>query len=506
MKPDNVSYPPIYNAFYKQVIACPDKTALIFEGTPYSFSELHSLTESYSLTLIQKGIKRNDRLAVILPNSVQYVVYMLVAAKLGLILVPFNTDTPPQALATAFNVVDPDFCVVWDVLDEQIQYLHETNFLTDRIIHVNHRILIDEESPAQNRLNTENSHRHVVDSEHPYIVCMTSGSTGEPKPILLSQETKLLRIQTLVDTYNICSSDITLASTPLYHSLAMRLVLQPLTMGGTCVLLSGFTIEKWIQAIDNYEVSFTIAVSSQLRQLIGKHKKNKNSLSSLRCLVSSSETLPDELKCELLSILNCEFHECYGTSEIGIASNLDTSRNNHLNSVGIAVSGVDILILDSHNKPLKTGQIGQIACKTDKRFTEYLNLPDVTDDSFYDGYFLTGDLGYMDNNGYLYFKGRKKELIISGGINIYPKDIEDVMRNITGIKEVAVIAKDDPLLGETVSAYLVKQNGNTVNIRSIKQHCALHLSGYQFPKEIQFIDQLPKNSMGKVQKHRLVEI
>lgn len=498
------NYNSIYAAFYQQVITTPDKTAVIFEEKIISYIELNIQVNKLCIHLNSKGIKSGDAIAVLLPNSYEYCVVLLAAAKLKLLLVPFNVGLPVSSILSSYKSLNIKYTISWFGLINEI--LSYDNTIHNSLMSVGDTDFFSgckfEDIDNINIHNTE-INKCSINDDAPFIICLSSGSTGNPKPIILSQKTKLKRIQALADNYSVDNNDITLAATPLYHSLAMRLVLQPLVMGGTSVILKSFSVDGWINSIKENNVSFTIAVSSQLKQISKRLDADKNDCSSLKTLVSSSEQLSLDVKEQLLNSLTCEFHECYGTSEIGIATNLLASNHSKLHSVGKAINGVDIVILDDEHNILKSNSIGEIACKTDMRFSGYLNLPDTTKNSFHNDYFLTGDLGCLDEDGYLYYKGRKKELIISGGINIYPKDIEDTIKNIEGVKEVAAIPKHDPILGEVVCAIIVKEPSTNVTLRIIKQHCAKHLADFQFPREFQFIESLPKNPLGKIQKHRI---
>ncbi len=497
-------YNSIYSAFHEHVESVPDKCAVVFEDTQISYSELNQKVLNLCHHLKSKGIQSGDSVAVILPNCYEYTVILLAASKLKLLLVPFNIGLPVHSILSNYQSLDIKYSFVWFGLIDEV--LNIDNSISDSLISIGNSDLQNQNDFKE----IESIKNHISDSDNtfddedsPYIICMTSGSTGNPKPIVLNQKTKLKRIKALEDNYGVNNNDVTLAATPLYHSLAMRLVLQPLTMGGTSIILNGFSVKKWISSIKEHGISFTIAVSSQLKQISEHLQTENNYFNSLRVLVSSSEQLNVFVKQKLINHLKCEFHECYGTSEIGIASNLNTTSESKIHSVGKAINEVDIVILDDDYKTLASNCIGEIACNTSMVFSEYLGQPETTKKSFYNDYFLTGDLGYLDDDGYLHYKGRKKELIISGGINIYPKDIEDTIKQLDGAKEVAAIPKQDTNLGEVVIVFIVKEKETDLSLKTLKQHCAKNLADFQFPREFHFTDELPKNSLGKIQKHRL---
>ena len=498
----------IYQAFLDHVHMSPDKVALIFDNTHITYQQLNDRVTKLSNHLEKHEIISGSLVSVVLPNCIEYVVLLLVAAKSKLVLVPFNHNLPLSGILDTCKKLNIKNHVVWHGLFNEFQNSIDAECCSFAISAGQNNWQDESYQPIGNEQIKQSGSffdKEIYKNNTPYIVCMSSGSTGNPKPILLSQQTKLRRIAALEKIYRLSASDLTLASTPLYHSLAMRLVLQPLVMGGTSVLCKSFQVDQWLEAIKKHNVSFTIAVSSQLRQVAKRLQSGKQISTNLRCLVSSSEQLPEEIKSILMDHLNCEFHECYGTSEVGIVTNIKFDNEIKLKTVGKTISNVSLKILDDSMNELPVNQTGEIACKTDMAFTEYLDMSDETNQSMHNGYFLTGDLGYLDDQGYLYYKGRKKDLIICGGINIYPKDIEDVIRNIPGIKEVAVVPKLDPNLGEVVKAVIVTSNTDVQPLKSIKRFCAENLADFQFPREIVFTESLPKNSLGKIQKHRIIE-
>ncbi|MBK8387513.1 MAG: long-chain fatty acid--CoA ligase [Candidatus Accumulibacter sp.] len=265
----------------------------------------------------------------------------------------------------------------------------------------------------------------------PYLLVLTSGATGNPKPIVLSQHTKCLRAEAAAGLYGVNADDVIMAATPLYHSLAQRLVLMSLISGGTSVLMAHFSPAAWIENASRH--------SSQLhRGLLAAEADSESpgqhgeSLPSLRCLVSSSAVLDEETKRQLLARLKGEFHECYGTSEIAIATNLTpTAARRKLGSVGMAIPGTELMILGDDGKQAPTGTAGEILCRTPMLYSGYYGQAQSTTAARWGDFFRTGDLGTMDDEGFPYFRGRIKD-IITGGVNAYPKDIEEVIANHPG--------------------------------------------------------------------------
>lgn len=515
----------IASTFFSCARRTPDKQAIWCEGASATYQELADLVCRWSNAMAANGVKHGDRIGVILPNSLEFVALMLVAADLGAVMVPLNTSLTPAGVHRAFAAAEvthvvstamllkgllvepttsriddsgtkdfsipPDFSMVdglWLSVDEAIE---GAALLTD---------LLRDVSPAPQPLN-------AALEEDAFILTMTSGSTGDPKPIILTQRTKFNRVLAAVELYGITEQDRTLAATPLYHSLAERLVLIPLLTGGTSVLMSKYSATAWLECISNNTVTFTIAVSSQLKQIAELlDEANAYDIASLRCIVSSSALLDHQVKSELLDKFDCEFHECYGASEIAIASNLDgIAAKIKLQSVGIPAPGVDIKIIDRNDEIVGTGTIGEIVCKTPMLFGGYFKRPDLTQAAMWGEYFRTGDLGRLDEDGFLYFLGRTKDIVISGGINIYPADIEAAVTGHASVVECAAFAFPDERLGEVVAIAVVPVNKSEFDLRQLRFHCCERLADFQQPRKFFIVDELPKNGMGKVMKLELAK-
>ena len=418
----------IYEKFKKNAITFPNQE-IVFEDEKITYKELLERVES-------KKLPKLGKVALFLENSIEFIEWMLLASKYKFTLVPFAKGM-------------------------------EVDFKKFKISHIYDGKLtkINKEEP------------------YGYIIVSTSGSTSSPKPIVLTEEIKLKRIEIAKNTFNLSNKDTILVSTPLHHSLAQRGVLLALTLGSKLVLMEKFRENRFLELIEKEKVSFTFAVSNQIEVI--KDKVTKYDLSSIKALVSTSYSLNPQTK-EKLSFL--PIYECYGTSEIGCVTHLFI-KDKHFKSVGKALNGVEIKI---KNK--------EILVKSPWKFLEYFNMPDITKNSFEDSFFKTGDLGEIVD-GYLYYKGRIKELIKTGGISVYPIDVEEVLKKVDGVKEVAVIGVEDSYFGEIVVAVIVGDVKKSELIKAANKH----LAPYQRPLFYDIVEKLPKNEMGKIQKFKLKE-
>jgi len=490
----------IIELFEKSVEQNPDKIALIFEDRSLTYRELSQEVYIISDRLQLEGIERGDLVGVVAPNSVEFVVLMLVASLLGITLLPQNTTLTSKMIISQFHRFGVKHIFVWHSIADEFYGKFE--------------ILLSIGNRVEGRLNYSDIVEDSIDREYlysrsqvsidqPFIITLTSGSTGDPKPIVLLQRTKINRINSTIELYSLTSSDIILSATPLYHSLAQRLILLPLLSGATAILMATFTPRKWLDNIVRYRVSFTMAVASQLRGVYQEMREEYYDIDSLKTIVSSSELLDISLKRSLVDSFGCNFYECYGTSEIACVTNISDRESHKLGSIGRAVPNIDIKIVRDDDSYADIDEVGEIVCKTPLAFLGYYDSSDMTKKAYIDGYFRTGDLGRFDSDGYLYFQGRVDDLIIVGGINIYPKDIESIINSHKKVSECSVIGLRDEKLGERVVAIVIASD-SSLNIRELQRLSARELADFQQPREYILVQSLPKNSIGKVSKKEIV--
>jgi len=501
----------ISQKIFENAMLNPDKQAIICGDNVLTYRQFSEKVSRISRALKSRGISRGDHIGIVLPNCIEFVICMLVAADLGAVIVPVSSHLPAKAIHHILQASDVKHIItmggtIKDFLSSGLDFTFISGVWLSVDIKVkaaiSMRALIKEVPSDIKALN-------IGKEDDPFILLTTSGSTGDPKPIILTQRTKWNRAFAAVELYKVTSEDRTLAATPLYHSLAERLVLIPLLTGGTSIIMPQFSALEWFRCVQKNKVTFTIAVSSQLRQIseqLSSSDAKNSKIKSMRCIVSSSELLEPKIKKELLKGLHCDFHECYGASEIAIASDLDCeAAKRKVNSVGRAAPEVDIKIVDKNGNDLTPGSPGEIICKTPMIFSGYYKRPNLTAAAMYGEYFRTGDLGKLDKEGFLYFLGREKDIIITGGINVYPSDIEYTLASQGSVQESAAFPYTDKRLGEVVAVAIVPKKPKEFDLRGIKRYCAENLADFQMPRKYFIVNKIPKNTMGKTMRRILAK-
>lgn len=493
--------------FFQNAEVYPDKEAIWCDGQTMTYADLARFASRYANYLHTHNVSYGDIIGIPMNNSIESVALMIAALGIGAGLAPINPTLPIDAIQASFKASNVRHVIARKNFFEQMRKAGEALPSGCRLC-LDGKIEGVDSFDAVLQADATRPDLAKITGNETFILTMTSGSTGEPKPIELTQDNKLRRIFAHVDLYDITQADRVLAATPLYHSLAERLVLLPLMIGATTILLPRFTPNLWLKCVQDQKVTFTIAVSAQLGQIAQLLSSPfVPHISSLRSIVSSSALLESHVRAELIEKLQCDFHDMYGTSECSTVTSINFREAAHKqHSVGRAIPCADVQIIREDESISPIGEIGEIACKTELLFHGYYGMPDKTKKAFTkEGYFKTGDLGRMDGDGYLYYVGRQKEMIITGGINVYPLDVEHSLQKLVGIAECAAFAYPDERLGEVVAVAVVLDEGVSLSKRAIAVHCAKTLADFQQPHHIFLVKNLPKNAMGKLIKSKIIE-
>ena len=491
--------------FFSNARMLQDKIAIWNDGHEITYGELEKMIRRISQSFIDCGIKYGDHIGILMDNSIAFAAVMLAIADVGAAMVPLSPRLPKQAVLKAFYSTDVKHIIAPSPFLDEIK---DTENFSGALLRYdeNGNIPIIPELAKRGVFSNDPQKTRKITGDEPYILSMTSGSTSAPKPIIFTQRTKNDRAGSAAEIYDITNRDRVLVATPMYHSLAQRFVLVPLLLGGTSILMTRFSPELWIKTVSEQKVSFTVAVSSQLALIAGALPIDGLRTDSLRCIASSSAPMSPEVKAELLENLSCEIHENYGTSEVSFISDLNITTDNHkLRSVGRPIPRVEVRIMKDDGMEAAVGEKGEIQCKTPFLCKGYYKNSEQAEKSMQEEYFRTGDLGFFDDDGYLYYAGRIKDMIVTGAIKVYPIDIEEAVMTLGSVKECAAFGLPDGRLGEVVALAVVPEQPGAVPVRELKFHCLENLADYQMPRKYFITDSLPKNALGKLVRRELAE-
>ena len=502
----------------------PEHSALAFENTQITYRELLDSAKSFATQLVNAGVKHGDRVGLLFANQPNYVAAFFAILGLGAIVVPINPLLKSEEIAHILSDSDSKALVVYERgLSEVLKALPELKSLREILVvssgdalealpgdFPNVRItqLNGDKVAALGRLINNFKWSTNIDATKDLAVLVyTSGTTGKPKGAMLSHNNLLSTVHMAHFFIEITSDDKFLAVIPLCHIYGLAVImLGVLAKGGTVVILEKFDPRVALDLMKTEGVTGLPAVPAMYQFMLMEMEKNPIELPSLRVCMSGAAAMPLELFERLRKCFGVPVIEGYGLTETSSVVSINPLKGQiKVGSVGLPLPPVEVSIFAKSGERLGPGpgNIGEVAVKGPNVMCGYFGKPEASQDCMRAEWFLTGDLGYVDEDGYLYIAGRSKELIIRGGQNIYPKEIEDVIMRIPGVVEVAVVGVPDKFMGERVKAVVVLKKDEHVSEDDVRQFCAELLADYKVPRLVEFVAALPRNSTGKILKRVL---
>jgi long-chain acyl-CoA synthetase len=474
----------LYEQFFENYKKNKNKTFINIDNKSYSFDYVFKAIEEYNNFFNKFS---NNKIAIIKSNSCDHVILYLLCSKLSLTFIPIDPTIPTEDIINQINYAKISYVFCSDFFYKKFSQNNNKN-TKNNFFYFN----LD----YKKKFNTFKSVIKLknIKFNNTFLLSYTSGSTGQPKPIAFSERVKILRARSNINLYKVKKNSKTLISTPLHHTLAIRILNISIIQNCEIFIIKNYSVNYLFNKIYKEKIRFTIFVSSQINSIVNNLKKISK-LRSLNSIISSSGTLAIENKIKLLEIYKKDIHECYGLSELAIISNLNLKKNkSHLESVGKPIPHVKIKILKNDNT-----EIGEIICKSKYKFLEYYNKKTLTKKNFVNNFFKTGDLGYM-KDGFLYFVGRKKNLIKIQGTSVYPEDIENKLLKSNLVLECAVCGIEDKFKEEKIALLYVKKNKSNYSDWKIKDFCIKNLAPFQLPRYFISVNDIPKNQLGKIDR------
>jgi long-chain acyl-CoA synthetase len=471
----------------------PDRSALSLGARCLTFLELHKRVKGIAGALVRSGFQRGDRLALLLPNGSEYIQFVYACAWLGVIAVPINTrlsaieidhvlrDACPRGILRHSALPTPSIRLPWElVIDEQL--------LEGQ----------DDSCPDA-----------CYDPDAVLALIYTSGTTGRPKGVVVSHSNILANIHNFNYWMRYREGGVYLHAAPIFHIADFPAIFAAAAFGACQVALPRFTPTDFCALVQREQIHYTVLVPTMINLLTQSPENKSYDLSSLEVLAYGGSPMAPELIRRTRELLpKVKLVQVYGLSETGFLTGLQDQEHTdeRLLSCGRPCPGIEVQVADESGKPLEAGGRGELMARGANVMCGYWNNPEETAVVFCNGFLRTGDIGYQDSAGYFYILDRSKDMIVTGGENVYCGEVEAVIFNHPAVREVAVFGIPDPQWGELVAACIVLNPGMTLTAEALIGHCRKSLANYKVPRHVEFSQKdLPKNGSGKVLKRLLRE-
>lgn len=475
------------NLFDLSLIGRRDAVGLEFEGATYTFGDIDARSNRLAHLLAQRCLKPGDRLCVYLANCVEMIDLYLACVKLGVIFVPINILYRERELTHILHDAEPEGVVSNSDFQSPVPIWKPAELMREaaELPNVRPSVTLSGDAPAG--------------------IIYTSGTTGTSKGAVLTHNNFASNAVNLITCWQISSADRFLLTLPLFHVHGLGNGLHCwLATGCRTRLLERFEHQKAAAEFLDFRPTLFFGVPAMYVRLLDIPAEQAREIGAfMRLFVSGSAPLPAQVFEEFRARFGHAPLERYGMSETIMNISNPYVGERRPGSVGLPLPGVSVRMLDPEGQPVTQGDIGELYLKGPNIFAGYWRREDATRAAFVDGYFRTGDLAVQSPDGYYTLCGRKSDLIISGGFNIYPREIEEFLEEQDGIREAAVAAAPDRVRGEVPVAYIVTEGA--VDLEALEACCREKLASFKVPRSFVVVDKLPRNALGKIQKHLLAK-
>lgn len=483
------------------------KPAIVFGNRSLTYGELNAQSNRIANGLLGLGVRKCDRIGVLSRNTDVYVAVYFALAKLGAIMVPVNHWYRSREIHYTLQQSGARGLIYQNRFADEVGGVGVLTGLEWTLTIGGTRGNRLEDMAARS-----SSDNPVVelDENDPHIILYTSGTTGFPKGAVFSHKSHYLQALALALSTGGHAGDVGLVVYPLFHTGGPDcLVLPHFLTGATLIVLDGADPGDILSAVARHRATNIFCVPTVWRWILTHQRLRNHDVTSVRRCLGSSDTFPTALLEDILTTFESDVYVTYGLTEAGCiltVCRLTSGDRGKLGSVGRPMPSVELEVVDSSGNPVTPGQVGEVVAKTPSAMLEYWNMPEKTGEALKGGWLYTGDLGRMDDDGYLYLSGRARDMIISGGENIYPLEIERLLKENPKIRDAAVVGIPDREWGESVLAAVVASDGADLTPDEVSDYVRARLAGFKKPRWVEIIPELPvTTATGKVRKAVLRE-
>ncbi|MEI4831519.1 fatty acid--CoA ligase family protein [Bacillus sp. FJAT-53711] len=490
-----------------------DKPAYIFQDQSVSYDQFNGLVTKFSSSLANMGIGKGDNVALIVGNSPHFLIGLYGAMRAGATVIPVNPIYTPDELYYILQNGDVKAIITLDILLPVMQSL------TSRLPSIEN-IIICETSADSTHKETEKMKTFTnlvasgdlafqgpdIQEEDVAVILYTSGTTGKPKGAMLTHKNLYSNASDVASYLQYSEHDRVIAALPMFHVFCLTVAVNaPIVNGATILMLPKFSPKEVFRICRTYEATIFAGVPTMYNYLYLYEGASAEDVHTLRFCISGGASMPVALLTNFEKRYGVIVSEGYGLSEaspVTCFNPLDRPRKP--GSIGTNVQNVENKVVNEMGEEVPVGEVGELIVRGPNVMKGYYKAPEDTAATIRDGWLYTGDLAKMDEEGYFYIVDRKKDIVLVGGYNVYPREVEEVLYMHEAVTEVVVIGVPDESLGEAVKAYVVPKT-NAVTVEELMAYCSLHLAKYKVPSSIEFLEELPKNTTGKILRRALKE-
>ncbi|WP_100011426.1 fatty acid--CoA ligase family protein [Lentibacillus sediminis] len=492
----------------------PNKPAYIFQDKETTYMELEGAVQKFAASLQKLGIQKGDHIALVTGNSPYYVIGLYGALRIGAVVLPINPLYTSHELSYILDNGDVKAVITMDILLEKFAAIDgELSEIAHYIVCESAPNKQDESGLPENKLRSftqfvENGSLGIptpkLEDDDLAVILYTSGTTGKPKGAMLTHKNLYSNAKDVADYLTINGDDRVIATLPMFHVFCLTVALNaPLMNGGTVLIMPNFSPQEVFDLAGKQQATVFAGVPTMYNYLLQTGKDRKPDFSTIRLCISGGSAMPVALLKDFEEAFALQISEGYGLSEASPVTTfnpLDAPRKP--GSIGKSIVNVENKVVDETGEEVEHGEVGELTVKGPNVMRGYYKMPDETAVTLKKGWLHTGDMARMDDEGYFYIVDRKKDMILVGGYNVYPREVEEVLYSHPAISEVAVVGTPHPGTGEAVHAFVVSDDSN-LTPASLKEYCREQLVNYKTPTEFSFLEELPKNTTGKILRRSL---
>lgn len=484
----------------------PRRVGLAFGDTRLTWPAVNERVNRFANALGARGVRAGDRVAILAYNSHRFLEVYWGLAKLGAIAVPLNFRLTKAELSTLLEHSGARVLIAGG------EYLE----VAGELLGLSMLIGLDGDGPDSCEAMLADADAREPElgagADDPFAIMYTSGTTGLPKGAVVTHGNLESNVYNQAIADKADPADINLVATPLYHMGAVFMGTTYAALGCTNVILERFDAAEVLEAIERERVTTCLLVPTMLNMVLNEPSIDERDLASLRLIFYGGSTITKAVLRRAIETIGCGFTQGYGLTETIEATFLtaddhrlddDPVHERRLASAGREAVSAEVRVVDDDGRDLPPGEVGEVLVRSPSIVREYWQAPEATRQAIRDGWFHTGDLGYRDDDAFLFIVDRKKDMIISGGVNVYPREVEEVLFAHPSVLEAAVIGLPDETWGEVVTAVVVARVGCTLTEDELLEHCRGALAGYKRPRAVKFVAELPRNPSGKILKREL---